>query len=283
MKKELSLNNGTKIPMIGFGTWRLEEGEQAYNAVKYALEVGYRHIDTAQGYQNESSVGQAILDSGIDRQQLYVTTKVVNTVRGYDNTTRSIEASLEKLKMDYLDLVLIHWPNPKSVRDKGENAWKEANAETWRALEDLVEAGKIRSIGISNFLEHHIEELLKTARIKPVLNQIKIAPGCYPEALINYCRQHEIELEAYSPLGAGELFSHETVLEMAKKYDCTAAQLALRWVIDRGCIPLPRSTNPKNIQSNLELEGIEISEEDSLVLQNLTGMSGATDPNSATF
>lgn len=283
MKKELSLNNGTKIPMIGFGTWRLEEGEQAYNAVKYALEVGYRHIDTAQGYQNESSVGQAILDSGIDRQQLYVTTKVVNTVRGYDNTIRSIDESLEKLKMDYLDLVLIHWPNPQSVRDKGENAWKEANAETWRALEDLVEAGKIRSIGISNFLEHHIEELLKTARIKPVLNQIKIAPGCYPEALINYCRQHEIELEAYSPLGAGELFSNETVLEMAKKYDCTAAQLALRWVIDRDCIPLPRSTNPKNIQSNLELEGIEISEEDALVLQNLAGMSGATHPDSATF
>lgn len=283
MKEFFQLSDGTQIPAIGFGTWRLEEGEEAYQSVAYALEVGYRHIDTAQMYGNEASVGRAIKDSGLARAEVYVTTKLNNNIRGYEETLAAVEDSLEKLQMPYIDLLLIHWPNPWFVRQNGEEQWKKANAETWRALETLVQSGKIKSLGVSNFFPHHIEELLKTATIKPVINQIRIAPGCMPTEIIEYCRQKDIELEAYSPLGSGALFENETVQAMAEKYDCTPAQIALRWVLDRGYLPLPRSKSPKNIASNLNLATIELSEADRQILDVLEGMGEQTNPDVTTF
>ena len=279
--KSYTLNNGISIPVLGFGTWKAENGEVAYQAVLEALKAGYRHIDTAAIYKNEESVGRAIRDSGIPRQEIFVTTKLWNTNHSYDEARQAFEESMEKLGLDYLDLYLIHWPNPKPLREN--DAWKQRNAEVWRAMEDMLAAGKVRAIGISNFLPRHLEALLETARVIPAVNQIRLAPGVYQSEAIAASRKHGILLEAWGPFGQGELFQNEQVKEMATKYGKTVAQLALAWSLQEGFLPLPKSVTPERIASNLNCFDFELTADDMELLRHLPVEAGAPDPDTKDF
>ena len=271
--KSYTLNNGVSIPVLGFGTWKAENGEVAYQAVLEALKAGYRHIDTAAIYQNEESVGRAIRDSGIPRQEIFVTTKLWNTNHSYEEARQAFEESMEKLGLDYLDLYLIHWPNPKPLREN--EAWKTRNADVWRAMEDLYQEGKIRAIGVSNFLPHHLDALLETARIIPAVNQVRLAPGVYQEEVVDYRREKGILLEAWGPFGQGELFEKKEVQEIAAKYGKSVAQIALAWSLVEGFLPLPKSVTASRIQSNLDCFEIELSKEEREILKSISVTSGA--------
>ena len=189
------LANGVEIPCIGFGTWQTPDGDVCVSSVKAAIAAGYRHIDTAEMYENEDSVGKAIKECGVSREELFVTSKLNNTEHGYEKTMAAFEGTMEKLGLEYLDLFLIHWPNPIAFRDH----WQEANAGTWKAFEELYKAGRVRAIGISNFRQHHIEALMETATVPPMVNQMKLCPGETQEEAADYCRSRNILLEAYSP------------------------------------------------------------------------------------
>lgn len=272
------LNNAMTIPCVGFGTWQTPNDQVGYKAVLKALEVGYRHIDTAQVYGNEESVGQAILDSGIPRNEIFLTTKVWNSDHGYEATMAAFEASLKKLKTGYVDLYLIHWPNPIKFRDH----WEEANAGSWKAMESLLEAGKIKAIGISNFHIHHIEALLKTAKVVPAVNQIRLCPGDVDEPLIKYCQDKGILLEAYSPLGTGKVLGVPEVKIIADQHGRTVAEVALKWSIQRGFLPLPKSVTPERIEANAMFLDFELTEADMATLNSLKGVAGqASDPDTA--
>ncbi|WP_105150361.1 aldo/keto reductase [Streptococcus suis] len=276
-----TFSNGVTVPKIGFGTWQIPDGEEAHRSVLYALEAGYRHIDTAQIYGNEASVGQAIADSSVAREDIFLTTKVWNDKVGYEDTLDSVVASMDKLGVDYLDLLLIHWPNPKAIRDGID--WKERNAQVWKALEELYRSGKVKAIGVSNFMEHHLEGLLETADITPMVNQIMLAPGTPQSELVAYCKAKGILLEAYSPFGTGSLFQSQEAADLAKEAGCSVAQLALAWSLDKGFLPLPKSTSPENIKANLEIDGLAISPTAVAQLDTLTGLKGQLDPDLAEF
>lgn len=267
------LNNGVKIPVLGFGTFKAKDGEEAYRAVLEALKAGYRHIDTAAIYQNEESVGQAIKDSGVPREELFVTTKLWNSQQTYEQARQAFEESLENLGLEYLDLYLIHWPNPKPLRENDQ--WKIRNAEVWRAMEDLYQEGKIRAIGVSNFLPHHLDALLETAKILPAVNQVRLAPGVYQEKVVAYCREKGILLEAWGPFGQGELFDSKEVQEIATNHGKSVAQIALAWSLAEGFLPLPKSVTASRIQANLDCFGIELSHEEREILKAIDVQSGA--------
>ena len=266
----MKLVNGVEIPVIGFGTWQVQNGQEAYQAVLCALQNGYTHIDTAAVYGNEESVGKAILDSGIPRERLFITTKLWNQVRGYEETIEAVETSLRKLKLDYIDLYLIHWPNPLKYRD----CWEEKNSESWRAMEDLYQMGKIKAIGVSNFLIHHLEALKKTQRIAPMVNQIKLFPGLQQEELCRYCEKEQIVLEAYSPFGTGRIFEVQELKELAQKYNKTVAQICIRYAIQKNRIPLPKSVTRERILSNLKVFDFELEEADVAFLDLLPNYVG---------
>ena len=275
-----TLSNNVTIPELGFGTWQTPNGEVAVYSVKKALAAGYRHIDTAQGYKNEASVGQAIKESGIPREEIFLTTKLWNGNHSYDLVMSSFEESLEKLQTDYVDLFLIHWPNPVAFREN----WQTANAESWRAFEELYEAGKIKAIGVSNFLPHHLEELKKTATVFPMVNQIFLAPGELQPEVVQYCQAHDILLEAYSPLGTGKIFDVPEIKELAAKYNKTIAQIALRWSLQHGFLPLPKSVTPSRIEENLAVFDFELSPEDLQTIDQLDGVVGkASNPDTTGF
>lgn len=275
-----TLSNNVSIPELGFGTWQTPNGDVAVSAVKKALEVGYRHIDTAQGYKNEDSVGQAIKESGIPREEIFLTTKLWNENHSYDLVLSSFEESLKKLQTDYIDLFLIHWPNPVKFRDN----WQSANAETWRAMEELYQAGKIKAIGVSNFLPHHFEELKTTATIFPMVNQIFLAPGELQKEVVSYCQEHNVLLEAYSPLGTGKIFDVPEMQELSDKYGKTIAQIAIRWSLQHGFLPLPKSVTPSRIEENLAVFDFELSDEDMQRIDQLDGVVGkATNPDTTGF
>ena len=274
------LTNGVEIPCIGFGTWQTPDGEIAESSVRFAIEAGYRHIDTAHAYHNEESVGRGIRESGVPREELFITTKLWNRNHGYDATMRAFEGSMERLGLDYLDLFLIHWPNPIMFRDN----WQETNAETWKAFEELYKAGRIRSIGVSNFRIHHLEELAKTAEITPMVNQIRLCPGDTQDEVVAYCRERNILLEAYSPLGMGAIFSVPEMKTLAEKYDRTIAQICIRWSLQRGYLPLPKSVTPSRIQENLKVFDFELDPDDVQFLADLTGCAGLEqDPDTTNF
>lgn len=274
------LSNGVEIPIIGFGTWQAENGEIAYNSVISAIKAGYRHIDTAEGYGNEESVGRAVKDSGIPREQLFITSKLWNDLHGYDNTMTAFEGTLKALDTDYLDLFLIHWPNPLKFRD----CWQETNAGSWRAFEELYRAGKIRAIGVSNFCERHIEELMKTAEIAPMVNQIRLCPGCTQRELTEYCRERNILLEAYSPLGTGKIFEVPEMQKLSKKYNRSIAQICIRWSLQNGWLPLPKSVTEQRIAENAEVFDFELSDQDMQLINSLDGCVGyARNPDEAPF
>ncbi|WP_347106480.1 aldo/keto reductase [Lactobacillus paragasseri] len=275
-----TLNNGVKIPIIGFGTWQTPDGDIAKHAVEVALNAGYRHIDTAAAYGNEKSVGQAIKNSGINRHDLFITTKLWNADHGYKSAKAAIDRSLQNLKVDYLDLYLIHWPNPVDMRDH----WAEANAESWRAMEEAVQAGKIRAIGVSNFRKRHLDELLKTAEIKPAVNQIMLNPSDLQPDVVKVNNELKLLSEAYSPLGTGGLLGNETVNEIASEVGKSPAQVLIRWSLEHGFLPLPKSVHDKYIRANAEVFDFNLSSEQMNKLDSLHGVSGlATDPDAANF
>jgi diketogulonate reductase-like aldo/keto reductase len=275
-----TLSNGVEIPCIGFGTWQTPDGEVAVSSVLSALEAGYRHIDTAQGYGNEESVGIAVKKSGIKREEIFITSKLANNDHGYERTMAAFEGTMKRLDMDYLDLYLIHWPNPIAFRDN----WQEANAGTWKAFEELYKAKRIRAIGISNFHPHHIEELMKTATIAPMVNQIRLCPGDTQDEVVDYCRAHNILLEAYSPFGVGKLFEVPEMKALAEKYGKTIAQIAIRWSLQRGYLPLPKSVTPARIRENVDVFDFELEESDVELIANLKGCVGySADPDKITW
>ncbi|MDD2213899.1 MAG: aldo/keto reductase [Oscillospiraceae bacterium] len=275
-----TLTNGVKIPCIGFGTWQTPDGEVCVAAVKAALAAGYRHIDTAQGYGNEASVGQAVRESGIPREDLFITSKLTNSEHGYDKTLAAFEGSLQKLGLDYLDLFLIHWPNPIAFRDH----WEDANAGTWRAFEELYRAGRIRAIGVSNFRPHHLDTLLKTAEIAPMVNQIRLCPGDTQDTVVQDCRSRHIQLEAYSPLGVGKALQAPEIQALAQKYGKSPAQICLRWSLQNGFLPLPKSVTPARIRENLQVFDFELAAGDMQTISALKGIAGyAADPDTITW
>ena len=275
-----TLANGVQIPVLGFGTWQTPDGDTAIKSVKAALEAGYRHIDTAQAYQNEASVGTAIQESGVARQDLFLTTKIWNANLSYDLTMQSFEESLQKLQTDYVDLLLIHWPNPIDFRDN----WEAANAETWRAMEELYNAGKAKAIGVSNFQIIHLQYLATKANEMPVVNQVFLAPGELEAETVQYSRDNGLLLEAYSPLGTGKIFDVPEMKTLAAKYQRSIPQIALRWLLQHGFLPLPKSVHANYIQENTQLFDFELTPEDMQTIDQLDGVVGkAKDPDTATF
>jgi diketogulonate reductase-like aldo/keto reductase len=275
-----TLANGVKIPVVGFGTWQTPDGDVAESSVIAALEAGYRHIDTAAIYRNEESVGRGIANSGIPREEIFVTTKLWNDAHGYEAAKVALDDSLERLGLDYLDLYLIHWPNPKAIRE----TWQKDNAGAWKAMEEALEAGKVRAIGVSNFHPHHIDELLKTAKVVPMVNQIYLSPSDMQRELVAYNEKHNILTEAYSPLGTGKIFEVEELKELAAKYNKSVAQVVLRWSLQHGYLPLPKSVTPSRIKENGEIFDFELSEEDVAFIDTLHGVAGlAANPDEVGF
>ncbi|WP_124058128.1 aldo/keto reductase [Vaginisenegalia massiliensis] len=274
------LANGLSIPVLGFGTWQAK-GDDAYQAVLAALKAGYRHIDTAQIYGNEAELGRAIKEAGIPRQELFITTKIWNDKHSYDLAKESIQESLAKLGTDYLDLILIHWPNPVTLREN--QAWEQANRDTWRAMEEMLAEGTTRAIGVSNFMIHHLESLLVTAKVKPMVNQVLLTPGCPQTELDAFCQEHNILLEAYSPFGTGKIFSNPGMQEMAGKYGKSVAQVALRWALQHGFLPLPKSLNPVNIAANLDVFDFELSADDMIDLDQIEASAYQSNPDERDF
>lgn len=278
-----TLVNGVKIPCIGFGTWQSANGKEAYDAVRWALDCGYRHIDTAAVYGNEESVGQAIKDSHVDRKDLFVTTKLWNGQRdSYAHVLEALEDSLTRLQLDYVDLYLIHWPQTYEFRDQD---WAKLNEEAWKGMETLYKEGKARAIGISNFREYHIDELAKTAIVLPMVNQLFVNPGDPDEDNRIYAERKGMLVEAYSPLGHAELLTNPTVLAIGAKHHKTAAQVLIRWALEQGCLPLPKSVHQERIQSNLDVFDFELDDKDAEDLAALAhaGLSQHRDPRFLTF
>jgi diketogulonate reductase-like aldo/keto reductase len=274
------LPDGIEIPCIGFGTWQVQNGGVAIAAVKEALVCGYRHIDTAAGYGNEESVGIAVKESGIARKDIFITSKLQNDMHGYTNTMAAFEQTMKNLDLDYLDLYLIHWPNPVKFRDQ----WQEANAGSWKAFEKLHKSGRIRAIGVSNFHPHHFETLLKTATIKPMVNQIRLCPGDTQDEVADYCKERSILLEAYSPLGVGKIFNVPELQSLAQKYGKSSAQICVKWSLERGYLPLPKSVTPQRIKENAEVFDFELSPQDVQAIASLKGCCGySADPDTITW
>lgn len=259
------LNNGVKIPAIGFGTWQVADGEEGYNSCLAALKLGYRHIDTAFAYGNEPSVARALRDSGLSREDVFITTKLPADIKDYDGARAHFEASLKNLETDYLDLYLIHAPWPWS--DVGSDH-TEGNISVWRAMIDLYNEGRVRAIGVSNFHVKDIKALIDATNFVPAVNQIRYFIGNTQNEITEYCQANGILVEAYSPLATGALVEHEELCAMAERYGVTIPQLCIRFCIENGTLPLPKSVNEARIKANLEVD-FEISKEDMAYLNSL--------------
>ncbi len=254
----IELNDGNKIPSIGFGTYKANE-QEGIESVKQALQNGYRLLDGAAKYENEEAVGIGIKESGIAREEIFVTTKVWRENLDYEQTKKAVETSLKKLQLDYIDLYLIHWP--ANFKNFG-NDWKNVNAETWRAMEELQKEGKLKSIGVSNFWIEHLDALLETAKITPAINQIEFHPGYWQAELKNYCESKNIILEAWSPLARGRVFTNELLQKIAEKHQKSISQICLRWCVQHGVIPIPKSTTLERIKDNIDVFNFELTTEE---------------------
>lgn len=278
----IKLNNGVEIPCVGYGTFRTDPAVTA-QAVQDAIAAGYRHIDTAKVYENEVGVGQGIKAAGVPREELFVTSKLWNTDRGYEATKAAFQASLDRLGLDYLDLYLIHWP--ANEKQFGAGAAK-INAETWRAMEELYEAGKIRAIGLSNFMPHHVAELLKTAKIKPMVDQIEVHPGWTHAEEIKKLQAMDIVVEAWGPLGGqgATVLVDPTMQKIAATHGKSTAQVSLRWILQQGVVPLPKSVHVDRLKQNMELFDFELSNEEMQTIAALPNLGGqCKDPDDVDF
>jgi diketogulonate reductase-like aldo/keto reductase len=250
LKDTTTLHNGVKMPWVGLGVFKVTDGDEVIQSVKAAIKNGYTSIDTAAIYKNEEGVGQAIKESGVPREELFITSKLWNSEQGYESTLKAFETSMEKLGLDYLDLYLIHWP--------GKNKYKE----TWKAFEKLYKEGRIRAIGVSNFQIHHLEDLIASAEIKPMVNQVEFHPHLTQKELKAYCEKEGIQLEAWSPLKQGQLLNEPVLQEIAEKYNKSVAQVILRWDIQQGVVTIPKSVKEHRIIENADIFDFELTAEE---------------------
>ncbi|HUI32274.1 MAG TPA: aldo/keto reductase [Dysgonamonadaceae bacterium] len=247
-----TLNNGVKIPVLGLGVFRMEDEKEAYNSVRKAIDLGYRHIDTAKVYENEEPVGKAIRESGVNREDIFVTTKLWNEDIINDNAQKAFETSLKKLGLDYVDLYLVHWP----IKNKYVSIWKE--------MEKIAQSDKARAVGVSNYMENHLQEIIDLKSLVPAVNQIELHPYLSQKPLVKFCKQHDIKVESWSPLCANKnnLLQEKSLKEIGEKYSKTPAQVILRWNVERGLIVIPKSSNPKRQAENLDVFDFNLSAED---------------------
>lgn len=250
------LNNGMQIPCIGFGTYKAAEGNDV-TILKTAIEAGYRYFDTASFYFTEEALGQAIRESGIPREEFFIVSKMWKSEMGYENAKQALNNTLERLQMDYIDIYLIHWP-----RSSAEADWKKETVETWKAMEELHDAGKIRALGLSNFLPHHLENILQNCRIKPVVNQLELHPGYMQLEAVRYCKEHNIYLQAWSPLGRLRVMENTLLAELAEKYNVSKAQICLRFLHQQDIILIPKSSSYERMVENADIFGFEITQVD---------------------
>ena len=263
----ITLPNGIKVPQLALGTWLIDD-DKAADAVRSALDIGYRHIDTAQAYANERGVGEGIRTSGINREDIFITTKVAAEHKDYKSAAEGIDGSLKAMGLDYIDLMIIHSPQPWVEVNQSDNRYLEGNLEAWRALTDAYKAGKIKAIGVSNFLQDDIENIWNNAEVKPMVNQVLCHISNTPLELIDYCQNKGIVMEAYSPVAHGEALRIPAIAQMAEKYGVSVPQLCIRYDIQFGMIVLPKTANPVHMKSNAEVDFV-ISDEDMEILKHL--------------
>ena len=268
--KNIALYNEILMPEIGFGTWKAPTGEVTVEAVKAAIECGYTHIDCAAIYGNEKEVGLGIKESNADRKDLFITSKLWNDVRGYQETIDAFNQTLSDLQLDYLDLYLIHWPRPVKYHDN----YIEKNIESWKAMEDLYKQGKVKAIGVSNFKIHHMEEIIENCEIKPMVNQIEFHPSCLEKEIRDFCKKENIVVTGYSPLANGKVFECKELVEFSEKYGVSIAQLCIRYALQHDVIPLVKSVTKERIKANLNVNFV-ISDEDMEKIDKITTCGGS--------
>ncbi|HWB24906.1 MAG TPA: aldo/keto reductase [Chitinophagaceae bacterium] len=271
LQENYTLSNGVKIPKIGLGTWFINN-DDVVNAVKDAAKIGYRHIDTAQAYQNEAGVGRGVKECGIKREEMFVTTKLAAEVKSYKEAVASIDQSLKAIGLDYIDMMIIHSPRPWAKFNE-QDPYFEGNAEAWKALEEAYQAGKLRAIGVSNFGKDDIENILVSCVVKPMVNQVLAHISNTPKELIEYCQSKGMLVEAYSPFGHGELFKNVEVAAIAEKYKVSVSQLAIRYCLEFNLLPLPKTANPRHMKTNADVD-FTITGEDMEVLKNIKTIEG---------
>ena len=270
MKKEYTvLSNGVKMPNLAFGTFKVNEGDDV-QIILDAISVGYRHFDTAAFYNTEEALGKAIKKSGIPREEFFITTKVWKTSMGYEGAKKSFEESLEKLDMDYVDLLLIHWPRPDEKSD-----WKKLDIETWKAFEEIYKEGRAKAIGVSNFLNHHMQNILDNCEVVPMVNQIEFHPGYIQKDVVDFDKKHGIVVEAWSPLGRERVFKDKLLNKLAEKYGKSVAQICLAFSLQMDVLPLPKSSSIERMKQNMDID-FELEKEDFEKILNMeeTGWSG---------
>lgn len=265
LNETYTLENGVKIPKLGYGTWMIED-DKAADAVKKAIALGYRHIDTAQAYENERGVGEGVRDCGVDRSEIFVTTKLAAEIKSYEEAKAAIDGSLDLMGLDYIDLIIIHSPKPWE-EFHGDDDYAEGNLAAWKALEEAYEAGKLKAIGVSNFEKADLDNLIENGTVKPMVNQILAHISNTPFELIDYCQDKGIVVEAYSPMGHGELMKNEAVGKMAESYGVSVPQLAIRYCLQLGLVPLPKTQTPSHMESNAAVDFV-ISDEDMETLKS---------------
>lgn len=266
LNETYNLHNNVAIPKLGLGTWMISD-EEVVNAVVEAVKLGYRHIDTAQAYQNEHGVGEGIKASGVSRDELFVTTKLAAEIKSYDEAVAAIDESLKAMDLDYIDLMIIHSPQPWADFG-GEDRYFEGNLEAWRALEDAYKAGKLKAIGVSNFQQEDLANIIDNGTVKPMINQILAHISNTPFDLIKYTEEQGILVEAYSPVAHGELMKNDKVKELASKYNVSIPQLGIRYILQLGLLPLPKTANPAHMANNADVD-FEISDDDMTFLKNI--------------
>lgn len=272
MQGTFRLNNGVEMPYFGLGVYLSKDGQEVINAVRWAIEHGYRHIDTASVYKNEEGVGQGIKQSKVSREELFIVSKVWNADQGYDSTIAAFEASLKRLALDYLDLYLIHWPVAGKYK------------ETWRAMERLYEEGRIKAIGVSNFTQHHLEDIMEGASIVPMVNQMEFHPFLVQQPLVDFCKANKIQYEAWSPMMQGKIFNMPEFLRLSDKYGKSIAQIVLRWDLQKGVITIPKSSKKERIVHNADIFDFELSKEDMTFLDGMhKGQRFGPDPDNFDF